>query len=124
MAFAQYNVLSFVSSVVGASSTQPNAILNLKNTEMNIQSGTESTCYTSVAATATSDCTGTMNDPCYPYVWFIFEAVIPFSAFLAIPQIPPDPTVNNSTMYSTSLKIEVYKKLSPSFGMDTPVTAS
>ncbi len=54
---------------------------------MNIQSGTESSCFTSAITTA-SDCTGTMNDPCYPYVWFIFEAVLPFSAFLAIPQIP------------------------------------
>jgi hypothetical protein len=87
MAFTQYNVLSFVYSVEGTTSTVSNTILNLKNTEMNIQSGTEYTCYTSVAATA-SACTGTMNDPCYPYVWFMFEAVIPISAFLAIPLIP------------------------------------
>jgi hypothetical protein len=86
---------------------------------MNIQTGTDSTCYTSVAAT-TSACTGTMNDPCYPYVWFMFEAVIPFSAFLVIPQIPPDPSAITSIMYSTSLKVEVYKKLAPDFGMNTP----
>jgi hypothetical protein len=53
----------------------------------------------------------------------MFEAVIPFSAFLAIPQIPPDITVTTSILYSTSLKIEVYKKLSPSFGIDTPDSA-
>ena len=87
MAFTQYNVLPFVSSITGATSKVSNTILKLKNTEMNIQTGTASTCYTLVAATA-SACTSTMNDPCYPYVWFMFEAVIPFSAFLAIPQIP------------------------------------
>jgi hypothetical protein len=89
---------------------------------MKIQTGTDSTCYTSVAATA-SACTGTINDPCYPYVWFMFEAVIPFSAFLAIPRIPPDYTAITSIMYSTSLKVEVYKNLSPSFSIDTPDSA-
>jgi hypothetical protein len=87
MAFTQYNVLPFVYSVFGANPVTNSAWNNLKKTEMKIQSGTESTCYTSVTATA-SACTGTMNDPCYPYVWFMFEAVIPFTAFLAIPQIP------------------------------------
>jgi hypothetical protein len=82
---------------------------------MNIESGNESTCYTSVAATA-SACTGTMNDPCYPYVWFMFEAVIPFSTFLAIPQIPQTYPVTDSNLYSSSLKVEVYKKLSVDFG--------
>jgi hypothetical protein len=53
---------------------------------MIIETGTEKTCFTSVAATA-NNCSGTINDPCFPYVWFLFEAVIPFSAFLAIPQI-------------------------------------
>jgi hypothetical protein len=96
MAFTQYNILSFVYSVEGTTSTQPDAILNLKNTEMNIQTGTEFNCFTSVAEMSESACTGTMNDPCYPYVWFMFEAVIPFSAFLAIPQISPDSSVTTS----------------------------
>jgi hypothetical protein len=87
MAFTQFNVLPFVYSVTGANPLTGSSLMNLKNTEMNIQTGTASTCYTSVTAIA-SACTGTMNDPCYPYVWFMFEAVIPFSAFLAIPQIP------------------------------------
>jgi hypothetical protein len=89
---------------------------------MYIHNGTEKTCFTSIPATAIA-CTGTMNDPCYPYVWFMFEAAIPLSAFLAIPQIPPDPSAITSVMYSTSLKIEVYKKLSPSFGITTPDSA-
>ncbi len=88
MAFTQYNVMPFVLSVTGAISTQPNTILKLKSTEMNIQNGTELTCYTSLKETTARLCTNSMNDPCYPYVWFIFEAVIPFSTFLAIPQIP------------------------------------
>jgi hypothetical protein len=102
MAFIQYNVLPFVYSVIGANPLTNSAWNNLKNTEMNIQTGTATTCYTSVAAT-TSACTGTMNDPCYPYAWFMFEAVIPFSAFLAIPKIPADNTVTTSILYSTSL---------------------
>ncbi len=77
-----------------------------------------STCYTSVAATA-SPCTDTINDPCHPYVWFMFEAVIPISAFLAIPQTAQDIAVTTSILYSSSLIVEVYKKLSPSFGIDT-----
>ena len=84
MAFTQYNVQPFFQSVSGATSTVSNTILKFNNTEMNIQTGTDSTCYTSVTAT-TSSCSGNMDDPCYPYVWFMFEAVIPFSAFLAIP---------------------------------------
>jgi hypothetical protein len=87
MAFTQFNVMPFVYTITGATSTVRSTILKLKNTEMNIQTGTASTCYTSVIASA-SACTGTMNDPCYPYAWFMFEAVIPFSAILAIPQIP------------------------------------
>jgi hypothetical protein len=87
MAFTQYNILPFVSSVFGANSTDSSSINNLKKTEMNIQTGNVSSCFTSADATV-SDCTGAMNDPCYPYIWFKFEAVIPFSAFLAIPQIP------------------------------------
>jgi hypothetical protein len=61
-----------------------------------------------------------MNDPCFPYMWFVFEAVIPISTFIAIPQIPVDEIVFDSEDFSTNLKIEVYKKLSPSFGIDTP----
>jgi hypothetical protein len=56
-------------------------------------------------------------------VEFIFEAVIPFAAFLAIPQIPKTVPVDNSDMYSTNLQVKVYKKLSPSFGIDTPDSA-
>ena len=85
MAFTQYNVLPFVYSVFGAIPVTNSAWNNLKKAEMKIQSGTESTCFTSKSSSA---CTGTMNDPCYPYVWFMFEAVIPFTAFLAVPQIP------------------------------------
>ena len=101
MAFTQYNVLQFVYSITGANPFS-GSLMNLKNTEMNIQSGNDTTCYTSVAA-ADSACTGTMNDPCYPYVWFMFEAVIPFSAFLAIPRIPPNSPVTTSSLYSTGL---------------------
>jgi hypothetical protein len=50
----------------------------------------------------------------------MFEAVIPFSAFLAIPQIPPVTSAITSIMYSTSLKIEVYKKLAVDFSNVTP----
>jgi hypothetical protein len=53
----------------------------------------------------------------------MFEAVIPFSAFLAIPQIPKGYGVTDSIMYSSNLKIEVYKKLSSSFGIATPDSA-
>ena len=88
MAFTQYNVLPFIYSVEGATSTVSNTILKLKNTEMNIQTGTNSTCYTTAITNASACQSGSRNDPCYPYVWFMFEAVIPFSAFLAIPQIP------------------------------------
>ena len=123
MAFTQYNVLPFVYSVFGANPVTNSAWNNLNRTEMNIQTGTATTCFTSVAEASVSACTGTMNDPCYPYVWFIFEAVIPFSAFLAIPQISPDSKVTTSFEYSTSLKIEVYKKLSPSFGIAAPDSA-
>jgi hypothetical protein len=93
MAFTQYNVLPFVYSITGANPITNSAWIKLKNTEMKIQSGTDSTCYTSTTASA---CTGTMNDPCYPYVWFMFEAVIPFSAFLAIPRIPQSYPVSDS----------------------------
>jgi hypothetical protein len=85
MAFTQYNVLPSVYSITGANPFS-GSLMNLKNTEMKIQSSTANTCFTSVDATA-GTCTSTMNDPCYPYVWFMFEAVIPFSTFLAIPRI-------------------------------------
>ena len=87
---------------------------------MNIQTGTNSTCYTTAITNASACQSGSRNDPCYPYVWFMFEAVIPFSAFLAIPQITQTYPVSDSNMYSNSLTVEVYKKLSPSFGMHTP----
>jgi hypothetical protein len=102
MAFTQYNVLPTVYSITGAYPITSSSLMNLKNTEMNIQSGNDTTCYTSVAA-ADSACTGTMNDPCYPYVWFMFEAAIPFSAFLAIPRIPSNTPVTTSSLYSTGL---------------------